>query len=63
MLLIAMNTIAKAERIARQKGAVMAVVEIDGEEDRVIRIVREDYTRSDEFEAFGGEVLYVTQGE
>lgn len=55
------KVIEKCERLAREKGQRMAVTEIDSEEDRVIRIYPESYTYSDEFEAFCGEVLYVSE--
>lgn len=55
------KAIEKCERLALEKGQRMAVVEIDSEEDRVIRIYPESYTYSDEFEAFCGEVLYVSE--
>lgn len=55
------RAIAKAEARAKASGKTMCVIEIDeAEEGRIIRIVDEGYTNSDEFEAFGGDVLYVT---
>lgn len=61
MLSTFFKAIEKCERMAREKGQRMAVTEIDSEEDRVIRIYPESYTYSDEFEAFCGEVLYVSE--
>lgn len=54
------RAIARAESWAKAIGEAMCVVEVDDEEGRIILVVSEAYTRSDEFEAFCGEILYVT---
>ena len=54
------KAIAKAEARAKAKGKNMAIVEMDRDDGREVCIVSEDYTRSDEFEAFCGEIIYVT---
>lgn len=53
--------ILRCEQLAREKGQRMVVAEIDKDEGRVIRIYPEYYANSDEFEAFCGEVLYVSE--
>jgi hypothetical protein len=52
--------VAKCERLAFERGEVHCVIVIDSGESRVKRIVRESYTLGDEFEAFDGWVLYVS---
>jgi hypothetical protein len=52
--------VAKCERLASERGEVHCVIVIDSGESRVKRIVRESYTLGDEFEAFDGWVLYVS---
>lgn len=61
MLNVAISTIQKAQEKANKKGKKQAIVEMDCDEGRKIYIVDEDYTYSDEFEAFAGEVIYVTE--
>lgn len=53
--------VAKCERLASERGAVHCVVAIDDGDKFVKRVVRESYTLSDEFFAFDGWVLYVSE--
>ena len=58
------HAITRAHRRADETGLVYAVVELDHEEGRVIRVVLCSSTEDDEFAAFDGEVLYATnEGE
>ena len=54
------QAITRAHRRAEATGLAYAVVELDHEEVRVIRVVLLSSTWDDEFEAFCGEVLYTT---
>ena len=54
------QAITRAHRRADDTGLVYAVVELDHEESRVVRVVLLSSTWDDEFEAFNGEILYVT---
>jgi len=53
--------VAKCERLARERGAVHCVIAIDTGDSREKQIVRESYTLGDEFDAFDGWVLYVSE--
>jgi hypothetical protein len=53
--------VAKCERMARERGVVHCVIAIDTGDSREKRIVKESYTLGDEFEAFDGWVLYVSE--
>jgi len=55
------DAITRAHRRAEAIGLVYAVVEIDHEDSRVIRVVLFSSTWDEEFEAFNGEVLYTTE--
>ena len=56
--LYAPQAIAKARRIARETGRTMAVIEIDAAYDsRIIRVVDNDYTHTDEYQAFDGVLI------
>lgn len=57
------QAITRAHRRADETGLVYAVVELDHEDRRVIRVVLLSATWDDEFEAFNGEILYVTTDE
>ena len=58
------QAITRAHRRSAETGLVYAVVEWDHDDRRVIRVVLLSSTWDDEFEAFNGEVLYVTdEGE
>ena len=59
------QAITRAHRRADETGLVYAVVELDHDDRRVIRVVLLSSTWDDEFDAFSGEVLYSTdqQGE
>ena len=58
------QAVTRAHRRADETGLAYAVVEIDHEDIRVIRVVLLSSTWDDEFIAFNGEVLYVTdEGE
>jgi hypothetical protein len=54
------QAITRAHRRADATGLVYAVVEIDHEDSRVIRVVLSSSTWDDEFESSCGDVLYVT---
>jgi hypothetical protein len=54
-------TIEKANKKAIENGRKQAVVEMDRHEGRKIYIVDADYLDSDEFEAFDGYVVYITE--
>jgi len=55
------QAVTQAHRRADDTGLVYAVVELDHEDGRAIRVVLLSSTWDDEFEAFCGEVLYVTE--
>ena len=55
------DAITRAHRRAEAIGLVYAVVEIDHEEGRVIRVVLFSSTWDDEFKAFNGDVLHTTE--
>jgi len=55
------QAITRAHRRAEETGLVYAVVEIDHDDSRVVRVVLQSATWDDEFSAFGGEVLYITE--
>ena len=56
--LYAPQAIAKARRIARETGRTMAVIEMDAAYDsRIIRVVDNDYTHTDEYQAFDGVLI------
>jgi hypothetical protein len=57
------QAITLAHRRADETGLVYAVVELDHEEGRVIRVVLFSSTEDDDFESCCGEVLYVTEGD
>ena len=58
------QAITRAHRRADETGLVYAVVEIDHNDRRVIRVVLLSSTWDDDFEAFCGEFLYSTdQGD
>ena len=58
------QAITRAHRRSAETGLVYAVVEIDHDDSRVIRVVLLSSTWDDEFDAFCGEVLYSTdQGD
>jgi len=61
MLKVALATIEKANKKAIEKGRKQAVVEMDHHEGRKIYIVDADYLDSNEFEAFDGYVVYITE--
>jgi hypothetical protein len=52
------QAIARAKRLARERGVVMAVVKMDAGPGREIRVVRDEYTYGPEFEAFRGVLLF-----
>ena len=54
------QAVTRAHRRADETGLVYAVVEIDHDDCRVVRVVLHSSTWDDEFEAFCGEVLYST---
>jgi hypothetical protein len=56
------QAVTRAHRRADETGLVYAVVEIDhdAEDRRVVQVVLQSATWDDEFEAFGGVVLYST---
>jgi hypothetical protein len=54
------QAVTRAHRRADETGLVYAVVEIDHDEGRVVRVVLQSATWDDEFDAFGGVVLYST---
>lgn len=51
--------IRRAQEIARETGESFAVIDIDGLDGRVVRVVREWYCDLDEFFAFDGKVLEI----
>lgn len=52
------QAIAKARRLARETGRTMAVIEMDAAYDsRIIRVVDNDYTHTDEYQAFDGVLI------
>ena len=56
--LYAPQAIAKARRIARETGRTMAVIEMDTFDNaRAIRVVDNDYTHTDEYQAFDGVLI------
>lgn len=57
----AIKAIEMANQKANERGVPHAVVEMDREDGRGIYVVTEQYTHTDEFEAFEGEVIYVTE--
>ena len=58
------HAVTRAHRRADETGLVYAVVEIDHENCRVVRVVLQSATWDDEFAAFNGDVLYTTdEGE
>lgn len=61
MLLNASEAIRKANKRANETEKAYAVVEMDHEDGRKIYIVPLSYTNGDEFEAFCGEIIYVTE--
>ena len=55
------QAVTRAHRRAEAIGLVYAVVEIDHEDSRVIRVVLFSSTWDDEFKAFNGDVLHTTE--
>ena len=55
------QAITRAHRRADETGLVYAVVELDHDDSRVVRVVLQSATWDDEFSAFDGEVLYITE--
>lgn len=51
---------AKCEREARLSGARWCVVRMDCQDSYRLYVVSEDYTLDPEFEAFAGQILYVS---
>lgn len=52
------QAIAKARRIARETGRTMAVIEMDTFDNaRATRVVDNDYTHTDEYQAFDGVLI------
>lgn len=51
----------RCEAKAKLTGKRHCVVEMDRDEGRAVYIVEESYTFDDEFEAFAGEVLYISE--
>ena len=60
MLGVVVKKIQRCEELAAQWNEKMAVIEIDHEEGRKIMIVKASYVDSDEYEAFCGEVIYLS---
>lgn len=60
MLSSVLTKIQRCEELAQQKQEKMAVIEIDHEEGRKIMIVKATYLDSDEYEAFCGELIYLS---
>jgi len=54
------EAILMANKKAKETEKTYAVVEMDYEEGRKSYVVPFSYTNSDEFEAFCGEIIYVT---
>lgn len=52
----------RCDRLTKEKGKTMAVVVMDdGDWPPLARIVEESYLDTDEFEAFCGEIIYVSE--
>lgn len=57
------EAVGRAIRKHRETRKHYVVCEMDEGEGRVIKVLPESYTRTDEFEAFEGVVLYTTEDE
>ena len=55
------QAVTRANRRSDETGLVYAVVELDHDDSRVVRVVLLSATWDDEFEAFHGDVLYTTE--
>ena len=60
-MLSVVEAIKRANIKALEKNKPYAIVEMDCDEGRRIYIVPEEYTASDEFEAYEGEIIYITE--
>ncbi len=57
------SAIERAQRRATKTGNSYAVIEIDGIDDRVVRVVPEWYCDDPEFDAFCGDVIEIIEPE
>jgi len=51
------QAITKAKKLAKARNVVMAVVEIDQGDGRVVAVVDNDYTYGAEYDAFNGHLI------